>query len=94
MQVVHASAEDQAADTALISGAERLARENVMLPGDVLCVVSDDRDFAELMKQAREKWGMACVAVCRQRLSYPGADVTLDWDRIEMGSYDLGRQSV
>ena len=88
------SAEDQAADTALISGVEGLAMEGVMQPGDVLCVVSDDGDFAELLRQAREKWGLACVAVCRQRLSYPGADVTLDWDRIEMGSYDLGRQSV
>ena len=87
------SAKDQAADTVLQQDALRLARDD-MQPGDVLCVVSDDRDFAELMKQAREKWGMACVAVCRQRLSYPGADVTLDWDRIEMGSYDLGRQSV
>lgn len=82
------SAREQAADTALHRDALRLARDG-MQPRDVLCVVSDDGDFAELMGQAREKWGVACVAVCQQRLSYPGADVTLEWDKIERGTYSL-----
>jgi hypothetical protein len=69
---------------------ELLARTAHEVQGvqDVLVVVSDKGTHAAVLQEARRA-GVPCIAVCGRLREYAGADVTLRWQWVAAGRYDL-----
>lgn len=55
---------------------------------DVLVVVSDKGTHAAVLQEARRA-GVPCIAVCGKLREYAGADVTLRWQWVAAGRYNL-----
>jgi hypothetical protein len=67
----------------LLRGAESAQRYE-----DVIVVVSDQMTHAAALERCRRA-GMGVVAVCRKVWQYKGADVTLRWQWVVSGRYDV-----